>query len=520
MLKRNPEIVLESVGILLKSVNLDLSKYAVEILSVVLPQARHADEGRRVGALEIVQCLSQSSSNPDALEAMFNAVKSVIGGSEGRLYIPYQRLGMINALQELCNAPDGKHLNRLSQTSCNYLRSCYNEDGNEDVKLAILSALGSWAARSADVVSIRLSVFFIFWSSALLDGIYALLLVGKIAAVDIKAEEIVVKEKIWFLISQNEPSLLPISLASKLLTEDCMACVNLLEVILVEHLQRALDSFSVRSLSQLIIFFMCHPCWDIRRVTYNATKKIIPAAPQLAEHLLIEFTTFISVVEEKHRISKSSETDSSLDSQVPFLPSVEVSVKALLVISSAALPAAPSASMRVLFCAHHPYLVGTAKRDAVWRRIHKCLHKCGFDINGNILADMENLCKGLLETMWLPSTTPSEQQAAISSLSTLMAIAPGETFVQFEKHLKHLPYRYSHDTLSENDIRIFHTPEGLLSSEQGVYIAESVAAKNTKQAKGRFRMYEDLNDMDNGGTNHSAKVEPSSKTGKSTKKPG
>lgn len=56
---------------------------------------------------------------------------------------------------------------------------------------------------------------------------------------------------------------------------------------------------------QLIIFFMCHPCWDIRRVTYNATKKIVPAAPQLAEHLLIEFTTFISVVEEKHRISKA-----------------------------------------------------------------------------------------------------------------------------------------------------------------------------------------------------------------------
>lgn len=42
--------------------------------------------------------------------------------------------------------------------------------------------------------------------------------------------------------------------------------------------------------------------------------------------------------------------------------------------------------------------------------------------------------------------------------------------------------------------QIFHTPEGLLSSEQGVYIAESVAAKNMKQAKGRFRMYEDLDD--------------------------
>ncbi|KAL6142934.1 hypothetical protein ACLB2K_061209 [Fragaria x ananassa] len=564
MLKRNPEIVLESVGILLKSINLDLSKYAVEILSLVLPQARHADEGRRLPALEIVRCLSQNSSNPDAIEAMFNAIKSVIGGSEGRLAFPYQRIGMITALQELCNAPDGKHLNRLSQTSCSYLRSCYKEDGNEEVKLAILSALGSWAARSADVVQSDLVSFLssglkekealrrghlrclraicrntdaVYQLSSLLepiiqlvktgftkvvqrlDGIYALLLVGKIAAVDIKAEEIVAREKIWSFVSQNEPSLLPISVVSKLLTEDCMACVDLLEVLLVEHLQRALDSFSVRSLSQLIIFFLCHPCWDIRRVAYNATKKIVPAAPQLAEHLLIEFAAFMSVVEEKHRISKSSDTDNSADSQVPFLPSVEVSVKALLVISSVALPAAPSASMRVLFCGHHPYLVGTAKRDAVWRRLHKCLHKCGFDINSNILADIKNLCKGLLETMWLSSTSASEQQAAISSLSTLMSIAPGETYTEFEKHLKHLPYRYSHDTLSENDIRIFHTPEGMLSSEQGVYIAESVAAKNMKQAKGRFRMYEDLNDMDNGSSNHSAKVEQSGKTGKSTKKP-
>lgn len=80
MLKRNPEIVLESVGILLKSVSLDLSKYAAEILSVVLAQVRHADEGRRDGALAIVRSLSQKSSNPDALETMFNAVKAVIKG--------------------------------------------------------------------------------------------------------------------------------------------------------------------------------------------------------------------------------------------------------------------------------------------------------------------------------------------------------------------------------------------------------------------------------------------------------
>jgi len=34
----------------------------------------------------------------------------------------------------------------------------------------------------------------------------------------------------------------------------------------------------------------------------------------------------------------------------------------------------------------------------------------------------------------------------------------------------------------------------MLSTELGVYVAESVSAKNTKQAKGRFRMYDDEDD--------------------------
>ncbi|KAM3753177.1 hypothetical protein ACB098_03G073700 [Castanea mollissima] len=568
MLKRNPEIVLESVGILLKSVNLDLSKYATEILLVVLPQARHADEGRRVGALAIVRSLSQKSSNPDVLEAMFNAVKAVIGGSEGRLAFPYQRIGMVNALQELSNAPEGKYVNGLSRAICVFLLTYYKDDGNEEVKLAILSAVASWAARSADAIQPDLVSFIasglkekealrrghlrclrgicknadaVLQVSSLLgplvqlvktgftkavqrlDGIYALLLVGKIAALDIKAEETVAKEKIWSLISQNEPSLVPISLASKLSTEDCMACVDLLEVLLVEHLRRVLDTFSVRLLLQLMIFLICHPSWDIRRMAYNATRKIITAAPQLSEDLLLEFTNFLSVVGEKIYLSKTSDTEISVDPQVPFLPSVEVLVKALVLISSAAVAADPSSSVRVLFCSHHPCVVGTAKRDAVWRRLYKCLQTLGFDVIGIFSAD------GLLGPMGLMSANPLEQQAAISSLSTLMSITPRDTYIEFEKHLQNLPDRFSHDMLSENDVLVFHTPEGVLSNEQGVYVAESITAKNTKQAKGRFRMYEDQNDMDLIGSNHSVKREPASRevagvgkkdTGKSTKKAG
>lgn len=80
MLKRNPELVMESIADLLESVNLDLSKYAIEFISILLPQARHADEERRVKALTVIGCLSQKSSDPDAVSAIFNAIKAILGG--------------------------------------------------------------------------------------------------------------------------------------------------------------------------------------------------------------------------------------------------------------------------------------------------------------------------------------------------------------------------------------------------------------------------------------------------------
>ncbi|KAJ1413831.1 Armadillo-type fold [Sesbania bispinosa] len=175
-------------------------------------------------------------------------------------------------------------------------------------------------------------------------------------------------------------------------------------------------------------------------------------------------------------------------------------------------------------------------------RLSKCLQAHGFDVISIVSANVV-----LLGPTGLKSANPLEQQAAISSLSTLMSIIPGDTYSEFEKHLLNLPERFSHDALSENDIQdlvlifiqsvdklnswvvIFNTPEGMLSTEQGVYVAESVAAKNTKQAKGRFRMYDDEDDLDHARSNHSMKREQPSRdtavtgkrdTGKAIKKAG
>lgn len=559
MLKRSPELVLGSINILLKSVKLDLSKYAVEILSVVLPQARHADEGRRLVALSIIKCLSEKSSNPDAIEAMFNAIKSVIGGSEGRLAFPYQRVGMVTALQELSSALEGKHLNKMSPNICNFLLSCYKDDGNEEVKLASLSALAAWAARSADVIQPDLLSFMASglkeketlrrghlrcilgvtknvdailrltplagsllllvktgFAKAVqrLDGIFALLIILKIAALDIETEDTIAQERIWSLVSQNEPSVVPISMAFKLSAEDCLACLELVEVLLVDHSQRVLETLSEKSLSQLIIFFLCHPCWDIRKVAQTSLKKILAASPQLCEALVAEYSSYLSFVEEKVFLMKRSETETALDTQVPFIPSVEVLVKALLVMAPEVLAANPSSFLRIILCSHHPCLVGTAKGNAVWKRLQNCLQTLSFDVIDLITADLGNICKGLLGPFGLMSSNHLEQEAAIHSLSTLMSITPTDTYTEFAKHLNNIPDRFEHDKLSENDIQIYLTPEGMLSTEQGVYIAEFVSGNNQKQAKGRYRVYENDNgSVNDNATSHTVKRE-SSTTGK------
>ncbi|KAG6388178.1 hypothetical protein SASPL_153377 [Salvia splendens] len=548
MLKRNPELVLESVGVLLQSVNLDLSKYVTETLPVVLTQARHADEGRRLVSLSIVRCLSQKSSSPDAIEAMFTAIKAIMGGSEGRLTFPYQRVGMVNALREVSAAPEGKYFSSLFPTVCSYLLSCYKEDGNEEVKLAILSCLASWAVKSGDAIPPELVTFFVSglkeketlrrgylrclrlvcrnseaviqMSSLLLpllqlvktgftkaaqrlDGIFALFSVVKIAAVDVKADETISKEKIWQLIAQNEPTIIPISLASKLSVEDLAACIDLVEVLLVDYPQRLLETFSTKGFIQLILFLLCHPNWEIRKAAYGTSRKILGASYVLAEAILPEFLSYLSVVGEKAINLKMSDAENVTDSQVPFLPSVEVLVKALVVIAPVVSARGPDACVQLLLCVHHPYIIGTRERSSVWRRVQKCLQKSGIDVIGLITADVVKLCKGLLGSNGLLSFSYMEQEAALNSLSTLMSIIPADTYAQFAKYFADLPDRVAHDALSEDDIQIFRTPEGVLSTEQGVYIAESVASKNVKQAKGRFRIYDKDDDLDQVSSNNS-----------------
>ncbi|WVZ60305.1 hypothetical protein U9M48_010349 [Paspalum notatum var. saurae] len=568
MLKRNPEIILQSIGYLLKTVRLDLSKYCMEFVPVVLHQARHSDEERRINALSIVGTLSEKSSDPDALPSMVNAIKAILGGSEGKLSLPYQRIGMINALEQLSRSPP-KQIGRLAPSVSSFLLTCYKDDGIEEVKLAILSALGSWVSVSAeavqpDVVSfiaaglkekdtlrkghlkllriisknsdsltkvtplldhlIQLSKTGFSKVTQRLDGIYSLFAVSRLAAVDTKADGAVLKEKLWALIAQNEPSLISLQLLPKLADDECLAAVDLLQSLLVEQLFRVQEYFSIQSLLQMLIYLVCHPSWEVRKVAYDATKKVLSSSSGLAEDTLFLFTHWLSVVGEKLSILKQGDVDSSSDSQLPFNPSTEVLVKCLFLIAPYAVAHSPRSYSQLILCSHHPCLSSSASPAGVHKRLQRRLKQQQIVFVDLITPNISVICKELLSQDGLFSSNKQVQSAALCSLSTLMTITPNDTFLEFEKHFIGLHERSSHDSFSENDIKIFYTPEGQLSTEQGVYIAEAVTSKNTKLAKGRFRAYDDQ-DADTARSAAPAKTEKREssgtgkrETGKSTKK--
>ncbi|KAG2550288.1 hypothetical protein PVAP13_9KG312939 [Panicum virgatum] len=127
-----------------------------------------------------------------------------------------------------------------------------------------------------------------------LDGIYAFFAVLRFSAVDSKADGTVL-EKLWPLIAQNEPSLISLQLLPKLADDDCLAALDLLHSFLVEHLFRAQEYFSIQASLQVLIYLACHPNWEVRKVAYDATKKVLSSSSDLAEDTLYLFTDWFFI---------------------------------------------------------------------------------------------------------------------------------------------------------------------------------------------------------------------------------
>uniref|UniRef100_A0ACD6AQE4 Uncharacterized protein n=2 Tax=Avena sativa TaxID=4498 RepID=A0ACD6AQE4_AVESA len=509
MLKRNPEIVLQSIGRLLMMVPVDLRKYFMELMPVILPQAYHFDEPRRLYALNIIAALSHQCSDPDTLDSMFNGIKAILGGPS----LPYQKVGMLNALERLSKCSP-EQISRLAPSVSSFLLMYYNGNGIEEVKLAALVALGTWASVSSEAVQPDVVLFItaglkekyilrkghlkliraicknsgsltkvtslldhlvqLFKTSfskgkQRLDVTYALYAISRLAADDAKTKNNPFVENLWSSIAPNEPFVFSFQLFSKLVDhEDCITCMDLIQLLLVDHRQWVKKYFSVESLLQVLIYLVCHPNWEVRKKAYDATAKVLSSSSNLAKDLLFLFTDWLSLLGARMLISEKSDMDSSADSQLPFIPSTGVLVKCLLLVARNVVYHEEGPYSRIISCFHHPCILRSASPVGVWKMLGS--KQQNRVVTGLISPKISAICKELISQDGLFSSSEQDQCAALRSLSTLMTILPNDTFTAFEKHFIELPDRALHDGFTKNDIKIFFTEEGQLSNEQGIYV--------------------------------------------------
>ncbi|GFP91547.1 hypothetical protein PHJA_001298700 [Phtheirospermum japonicum] len=282
----------------------------------------------------------------------------------------------------------------------------------------------------------------------------------------------------WQFIMKNDPTVNPNSKdSSELSAEDFLACLDLVEVVLVDYRQRLLENVSTKALLQFMLFLLCHLNWDIRKAAHDTTKNILVASPLLSEALLHEFWDYLSVVVEKVALKRRK-------CSIPYFG---VLVKALVVIASALSASTPDVTLiaQLLFCSHHPHIIGTSEKNAVWRRVQMCSQKKGFDVIGFVTSNVAELCEVLFSSKGLMNSNRFEQDAAINTLSTLMS-TPEDIYAQFEKHFTNHLDLIARARLSETDIQriieiasvlilfqTFLTSEGMLLIEKHVISSHS-----------------------------------------------
>ena len=83
-----------------------------------------------------------------------------------------------------------------------------------------------------------------------LEGMYALLLVAKIAAVGTKVGKMLAKEKIWQFVFQMDSSMTATILALKLPPNNCSTLMDFEEILFLEHPYRVAEYVRSKKLLQ------------------------------------------------------------------------------------------------------------------------------------------------------------------------------------------------------------------------------------------------------------------------------
>lgn len=102
---RNPEIVLEGVGYIVRELKTDISDSSVELGKVLIQNLYSKNDASRSDSVESLKEVAKKCSEIKAIETLLTHIFSVLGGSDGKITVAEYRINLL----QVCTVDD--HLN-------------------------------------------------------------------------------------------------------------------------------------------------------------------------------------------------------------------------------------------------------------------------------------------------------------------------------------------------------------------------------------------------------------------------
>lgn len=96
---RSPEIVLQSVGFIVRELNIDISDFSFDLGKTLIQNLYSKDDSARSEAVESLKQIALKCSDSKAIEALLKQVFAVLNGSDGKITVVEYRINILQVKQ-------------------------------------------------------------------------------------------------------------------------------------------------------------------------------------------------------------------------------------------------------------------------------------------------------------------------------------------------------------------------------------------------------------------------------------
>ena len=146
MMKRSPEVITSTLGVLIPELKLNLSEWAAELMAAAVAQLQSSDQKQRVDATRAAQALCEGASSPDLLQRLADHLADHVSSKKAKQWYERQQVAVIlttASRRAVQLRMDADFFNGIAKTLFDF----FGKEGNESAKAAILDALSGFASR-------------------------------------------------------------------------------------------------------------------------------------------------------------------------------------------------------------------------------------------------------------------------------------------------------------------------------------------------------------------------------------